>query len=525
MGKPRKTLEEFIEEATKIHNGKYYYNKTIYTSINEKVLITCPIHGDFWQNAGNHLQGYGCSICSGTKRKTTEEFIQQAKVVHGDKYDYSNVEYKNQLEPISIICPEHGEFWQTPKQHLKSLGCQKCARIIAGEHIADTKKEFIEKAKRVHGDKYDYSRVEYKNNRTKICIICPEHGEFYQLPDNHLNGSECPKCVGHYQRNTDDFIEEAKQIHGDRYDYSKLEYRNIHQNVCIICKKHGEFWQSPIRHLTGSNCPECVNEFTVSQSEKEFSEFVKSICKKDILTNTRKIITPFEIDTYIPELRLGFEYDGIYWHSTSVNSDNFHLKKKTELCQQQGVQLYHIYEDEWLYKRGIVESFVKRILGYPMSKISVVVCDFRKIESDETSNFTDNNTLIIDVETNTAYGLYFENVLQSVALVNETDDYIEIMGVFDRNETIVDGAFDRVVAELKVLHPSKTLYVRVDRRLDNTQKYLDKGFLFETEFVPDCYYAVRGSRIPKNNVEEFLENSVKVYKIYDCGSERLRLVD
>ena len=108
-------------------------------------------------------------------------------------------------------------------------------------------KEFIEKAKRIHGDKYDYSKVKYVNNRTKVCIICPEHGEFWQRPTSHLKGCICYRCSQkakakkQKKSSTNEFIEKAKKIHGDKYDYSKVEYINAKTKVCIICPEHGEF--------------------------------------------------------------------------------------------------------------------------------------------------------------------------------------------------------------------------------------------------------------------------------------------
>ena len=125
-----------------------------------------------------------------------------------------------------------------------------------------TVQEFTEKAKKVHGDKYDYSKVEYINNKTKVCIICPEHGEFWQTPDSHLRGRGCRQCsiksMKDKQRlSTEDFIEKAKEIHGNKYDYSKVDYVNSQTKVCIICPKHGEFWQTPLNHLKGKGCPDC----------------------------------------------------------------------------------------------------------------------------------------------------------------------------------------------------------------------------------------------------------------------------
>ena len=193
------------------------------------------------------------------KKFTKEDFIEKAKKVHGDKYDYSKVEYIDSKHNVIIICPKHGEFIQRANRHLQGSGCKKCSvdkRILTCKLSTD---EWIERAKKVHGNKYDYSKVEYKNNYTKVCIVCPIHGEFWMLPYAHVNlGEGCIKCTNSVKLTTDDFIEKAKKVHGDKYDYSKVEYVNNYSKVCIICPKHGEFWQTPNGHLYNfQGCPNC----------------------------------------------------------------------------------------------------------------------------------------------------------------------------------------------------------------------------------------------------------------------------
>ena len=194
-----------------------------------------------------------------SKKLLKEEFIEKAKKVHGDKYDYSKVEYINARKKVCIICPEHGEFYVSPTNHCSAqnkCGCPKCFGKVFDI------KDFINKAQKIHGDKYDYSKVEYKNATTKVCIICPEHGEFWQTPNKHLSGRGCPTCgkenrAKKRKKSAEKFITDAKQVHGDKYDYSKVEYVNNNTKVCIICPEHGEFWQTPGNHLRGKGCPAC----------------------------------------------------------------------------------------------------------------------------------------------------------------------------------------------------------------------------------------------------------------------------
>lgn len=259
---------EFIQKAKEIYGNKYDYSKVEYKNTGKKVMIKCPIHGEFEKTPMNHLRGQGCPECSKeNKSHTLEKFIEKAKEIHGDKYNYSKVEYKNNKTKVCIICPKHGEFWQVPSSHLNGNGCPICAKKGSGEYGKLTLEEFIEKARKIHGNKYDYSKVKYINAQTKVCIICPIHGEFWQMPQNHIKGQCCPKCSHRsYAYTTEEFIQKVKEIHGDKYNYSKVEYINNAKSVCIICPEHGEFWQKPSKHLQGHGCPKCNKSYKMTQS-------------------------------------------------------------------------------------------------------------------------------------------------------------------------------------------------------------------------------------------------------------------
>jgi hypothetical protein len=190
------------------------------------------------------------------KRLTTEQFIEKAKAVHGDKYDYSLVDYRNAKTKVKIICPEHGSFEQTPNNHLSGNNCPKCS-----DKKLNTE-EFIEKARNVHGDRYNYSIVVYNNKQTKVKIICPIHGDFEQRPDSHLNGNGCPHC-GRKTKTTKTFIRESNIVHNDKYNYSLVEYKNNSIKVKIICPEHGSFEQTPSNHLSGKGCPKCVGFYNI----------------------------------------------------------------------------------------------------------------------------------------------------------------------------------------------------------------------------------------------------------------------
>ncbi len=188
----------------------------------------------------------------------TKEFIEKTNIVHGDKYLYDEVEYINNKTKVCIICRDHGKFWQRPDAHLsQKQGCPICSRIESDKKRRYTIEKWEQKAKLVHEGKYDYTKIVYQGSINKVCIICPEHGEFWQEANAHLQGQGCSKCEKVYNYTTEEWIEEAKKIHGKNYDYSKVNYVNAKVKVCIICPEHGEFWQLPSQPLQGTGWPIC----------------------------------------------------------------------------------------------------------------------------------------------------------------------------------------------------------------------------------------------------------------------------
>ena len=288
------TTEEFVQKAREIHRDKYDYSKVEYKNSNEKVCIICPKHGKFFQRAGNHLKGQSCPICSNNIKSTTEKFIKRSKEVHGDKYDYSKVDYKNSRDKVTIICHTHGEFEQVPYVHLTGCGCPDCRN-----NIQLTTESFISKAQEIHGDLYDYSKVDYKNYTTKVTVICPKHGEFEQNPCNHLQGRGCPRCGSSMKLTTMEFIKKAKEVHGNRYDYSKVDYKNANTKVTLICSTHGEFEQRPVSHLQGQGCARCAFEIIADKYRLTAEDFIErskivhgsryDYCKVDYRNNKTKI--------------------------------------------------------------------------------------------------------------------------------------------------------------------------------------------------------------------------------------------
>ena len=264
MKKKFKDKDAFIEEANRIHKGKYNYSKVIYKDLHTKVEIVCPVHGSFWQRADHHIKGCGCSKCSKRSRKNTTKFIAEVEEKFGiDKYDLSQVDYKNTNTKVVIGCKEHGFFEIRPEKLLKGQGCPKCRYI----KMANTRKypasRFFKKAKEKWGTLFDYSNSKYVDMNTKIEIRCTKHNHtFFQTPAKHLDGFGCIHCqtekyIKSRTQSTEKFIQRARKVHKDRFDYSKTIYTRYNHHVLITFPKHGDFEQLPIDHLHGSGCPKC----------------------------------------------------------------------------------------------------------------------------------------------------------------------------------------------------------------------------------------------------------------------------
>lgn len=188
------TLESFIRKANIKHNYFYKYDKAIYINSKIKLIITCPIHGDFLMAPASHIRGGKCPKCSLQYKLSVTEIINRCNKIHNNKYQYKLKNNNSLHEKMCIICSEHGEFWQRIIKHLSGRGCYKCTKERLKNNPRYTINDFIQKAQVIHGNKYDYSKAIYINAKTKICIICPIHGEFWQTPDSHLSSAGCPVC-------------------------------------------------------------------------------------------------------------------------------------------------------------------------------------------------------------------------------------------------------------------------------------------------------------------------------------------
>jgi hypothetical protein len=297
------------------------------------------------------------------KSRLMTNFVDRAIAVHGDRYDYSLVEYGGAFVAVKIICRVHGIFEQRAGKHLRGQGCAKCNRKKPVK-LANLEKNKAAAIK-VHGDKYDYSKTDFgmRKGKPKTIIICPKHGEFFQDIEKHIHrGQGCSECSGNRKKTTERFIEEAMEVHGELYDYSLSQYTNFETKLIIVCKRHGEFQQTPHNHIIGKQgCPHCVHHISVG--ETEWLDYLGLPNDKEhrnvfIKLGDRSI----KADGYDPDTKTVYEFYGDYYHGNpllySADVINLHTKctfgklyqrtlEKELAILESGLKLVCIWENEW----------------------------------------------------------------------------------------------------------------------------------------------------------------------------------
>lgn len=307
-----KLLSRFLTKAKEKFGDKYDYSQVRYTDSQEKVIITCPVHGEYSQTPVAHLRSdHGCPLCGyknggDVQREDTETFVKKAIDRHGDAYDYSQVAYVSSLLPVKIRCKRHDLiFEQTAASHIRGSGCSLCGDEAAALKRVISQSEFEERLRALNPP-YDFSQAVYRNNHTKVKLICPKHGEFYATPVGILSANTgCANCAGNVPHTTESFIVKAREIHGDLYDYSKVNYVNSGTKVTIICRQHGEFKQRAAGHLRGYGCTKCK----ASKGELLVSECLTGLNLTYVieykLPNYR-----YKYDFYLPDHNVFIEFHG-----------------------------------------------------------------------------------------------------------------------------------------------------------------------------------------------------------------------
>lgn len=581
----RLTIEEFIEKAKKCHKDEYDYSKVEYVNAQTKVCIICHEkdifgneHGEFWVKPGNFLQGSRCPKCN-CNHWTTESFISAAKLIHGDKYDYSKVEYVNSQTKVCIICHEKdkkgneiGEFWQLPIEHLKGHGCSREQRgikedrweerlcPICGKKIKVRKKyekiccseECRLKYIKLHKDEINQKRIrklkntiskQSKEEREKIKArriekikkTCLERygTEYYaQREETRKMLSDKMKKQKHAwdEKNLyEKIIPKYKKI-CEEDNLELLEFRNRF-DCTVKCKKCGDiFITRTLGYLapehTTNRCKIChpyEMKWGTTKMEDEMAAFLDSLNVK-YYRNWRQIIYPLEIDFFLPEYEIGIEMNGLYWHSEVQKPDPQYHLNKTKKCLEQGVKLIHIFEDEWMTKQDICKSIIRNAIQENLAKIGARLCDIRKIDTEVGRDFLMKNHIQGFIPFKVGYGLYYNDELVEVMTFGglrknmgykQKNGEWEILRMCSKMGTTVVGGASRILKKFIKENNPKRIITYADRRWGEGDSYAKIGFTFIRETKPNYSYVIGFER--KNR---YAFRKSELIRKYGCPTEK-----
>lgn len=362
---PKKTTEEFIEQAKRLHPN-YDYSQVVYEGNKKKVVIFCDKGHRFLQTPNHHLRGEDCPFCLKCAKVTLESFKERATEIHKGKYDYSLVDFKTTSEKVKIICPVHGVFEQVVESHIMGYGCRKCGR----DCIRVTDEKMRERLTKAYGDRYDFSISKWNGRESKIDFICPKHGVVQAQLRNLLKKRSfgCPKCYHDSTRLTmEEFLERAKEMHGDDFDYSEVEYVNATTEITLTCKKNGHrFKTRPDDFLyRNQGCPVCHRE-KKSKGERELRWMLVQYGVEFEEQKTFpgcKYKQALQFDFYIPSENTCIEYQGPQHYSpiNEADEEEFRIRQirdaiKRDYCAKHGVKLLEIKYNERIQEK-MVEAF------------------------------------------------------------------------------------------------------------------------------------------------------------------------
>lgn len=551
--------EEFIAKARSVHGDKYSYEKSTFRILRDKILITCPIHGDFQQKAMAHLVGHGCPKCAGVnprygpqKSWTLDMFLEESQKVFGDRYDYSGVKFHGISKKVEIRCIKHNIlFTQNAFGHVRGeTGCPECAREKLSVGIKEAKGLTPEvmkaRAIEVHGNLYDYSKSEFKNTNDKIEIICRIHGPFFTQYQSHVSmRTGCPKCgalriIEKRTTTKEEFIKRAKEAHRKKnYDYSKVGFKTQHDSVTIICPKHGEFSQIVVDHLAGHGCPHCSGY--ISKPAREIRLLLRTHGIRTKLEH--KLPSNQRIDLFAEERHIGIEYNGTYWHSEKFKQDrNYHLNKTIE-CRKEGIRLIHVWESDWVFNRAKTEQWLLSQFGVSSETYDARKCTFSKVHFSEVKGFLDQYHML-GAQGSAEHCYVLKNrqgEVVSTMTFSSKDCKVEGEICLDRfcSRGNVRGAFPKLlrhaIEDLKAKF--STVVSFSDKSWSQGGIYLSNGFICTKTNPPQYWWAKGARRFNRRGFQrKYLPQRLKIFdeklteaencrangytKIFDCGTDK-----
>lgn len=525
-----------------------------------KMKFVCEFHGEFMRapnvigSKSSRCPSCGVGRGGATKIKPETQLAKLQVKFPNLTFPKFYSEYENSHSYITVVCPDHGAYSKSVHPMLtKGDGCWECGLIASGLKRRLDPSAVLNRFKATHGDTYDYSKAVIGHINEKIEIGCPTHGSFQQTPKSHFNGSGCPHCWSdaasdRLTRPYTTFIEKAEGVHGSRYTYKENTYQGLAEKITIVCSMHGEFEQKIGDHLRGSNCPLCAGIGSVGQ--RELLSFIVDDLGLDAVSDYVYGTSKRELDVYIPAYNIGFEFNGIFWHSSKMVPNNKHIQKQKE-CAEIGITMYHIFSDEWENRKEIVKSLIRSKLGLEIEQIGARQCKFVEVTDELARNFYSMYHIQGWKKQGANFGLVHGNTLLALMTFTQNLSYRgKVAGTGEwelarfASSVQVLGGFSKLLQHAqKKLNMSKiTSYS--DNRLFSGEVYARAGFRKVTVTRPSYTY-IFGNK-PEERLHKSLFRHSKLarkfgskydptltekqncenngyYQIYDCGLTKWEL--
>lgn len=549
-------LTNFVKTAQDRFGEKYSYPNiaTEYAGSHSKITIHCNDCGsDFTKIACDHITSPngGCRNCQKSARTETytyNELVDKAgkgvclKIFEGTVA---------KTDMVTAICKTHGEYKVLVSTIIDGRGlCKKCSKKHDETYINMLATRVNDIMNSKYKNTFDFTVHEIVGSSSKIRVTCKKCGYSFGkyikdiLSDRPLTCRRCEAKTRSAERvkTTETYIEQAKTVHGSLYDYTDTVYKSSLRKVDIKCKKCGRTFSIEANsHLQGHGCP--YHYTNKSKDEEEILKYIKSIYNGPVHNNDRSLIGDgSELDILIPEKGLAIEYNGLYWHNELNKPTNYHLTK-TQKCQEFGIKLIHIFEDEWKNqtKRNIWKSMLCNKLGVGGTRIYGRECEIRPVQKKEGYDFLDRNHLQGRCQSSIMYGLFFDNELVSIMTFGKSRHFIgsnrheyELLRFCNKTGYYVVGGAGKLFKHFVSEHNPKSIVSYADYRWSDGKLYDKLGFRQYNISKPNYYYVIGYNRknrfnyrksilvkkygCPTTMSEHEFCLSKKWYRIYDCGS-------
>lgn len=572
--KINKYLKDFILEETKDFNDFPYSARVFMTLSGQKTIPKCVVCNKELKHSNpcHPIKGFivkTCSCkCAQLNPETREKLKKNNLKKYGVEYVQQTENHKKLLSKI-MISKSIEEKQKTNEKRmntcLEKYGVKSITQLpeiktkFSNSFKARTKEEKeLTKKKRFETRLKKYGNGNYTNieklkqtiaNRTQEQnneIIekrkktnMKKYGvEYSCLRKETLEKSAISKRKKHYIDYclTDEFVEPCFSM-DDYCDISRTSFE-------WKCKKCGKIFSSEIREHQ-SHMVRCLDCYPLnpqySKYEKEIVNFIKSFYDGEIIENSKTLIYPLEIDILIPEKKIAIEFDGIYWHSDEIIKDNNYHLNKTELCEEKGYQLIHIFENEWMLKKDIVKSRIKNLLGKYDISIFARKCEVRELDKKMSTQFQIENHIQGAVFSPINIGLFFNDELVSLMTFSKSrltkkNQYELVRFCSKLNYQVIGGA-SKLLKYFEKHYNPKSLVSYADRRWSVGKLYYKLGFNLSHKSKPNYWYLKRGTFILESRIKyqkhklinklKFFDNNKSEYenmkdngydRIFDCGN-------